>query len=208
MSDLKDNLRLICHPEARSPLGQGILSGPFFLIPLHVLNSDFLRGVAGVRIGKPSYARLTQSSISILKTVPESDCAICVINERTDYELRLANNVQVGDVLDVHILKPYDIEGVCYELTKSVVRDIVIAGCHTYQSSCGTSYSICDVLTVLLTDPMPKGSSGAAICLAGSDLIVGFVHGNAAENHGGAICLNPQPIIASLNMVSPSDLQR
>jgi hypothetical protein len=78
------------------------------------------------------------------------------------------------------------------------IREIVTIDRYEYRSASGAIVSTRNISAIFLDKKMSLGTSGAPVCHSDSGKIVGFIHGNAAENDSFAICLDPKPLWASL----------
>lgn len=200
LTDLASALRVIFRLGARLPLGQAVFSRDRLIAPLHVIDERFLARAGKLQVRRWGTAEMTGDLLSVLATVPAADAAICAVQGDTgvNHPLAFAPVVHRGDRVDVHFLEASGGGSIRSNILSSLVRDLVVVDHYMYSSAAGSCIILREVGALFLAHCLPRGMSGAVTCLAGTEQIVGFVHGNAAENDGAAICLDPRPLIASL----------
>jgi hypothetical protein len=150
------------------------------------------RIVALYRVGRE---KAVLAKLKLLQSFPSADAASFSVDSdlTADGSLTFAEQADEGDDLIIQWLALRR-GAVCVQSTDCKIRETVKIGRYEYRSASGAIVSVRDISAFFLDKQMPLGSSGAPIYHAGSDKILGFVHGNAAENDSFAICLDSKPI--------------
>jgi hypothetical protein len=188
-------LRLICDTDSPAILGQGIIWNASLLAPLHVLDESTCAGEQSVALYQVGCEKPALTKLKLIQYFPSADAAAFSV----DSDLTAAGSVTFaeekaeGNEWFVQWLT-FRRGAVCVESMHGKIREIVKIDRYEYRSASGAIVSVRDISAIFLDKQMPLGSSGAPVYHAGSGKILGFVHGNAAENDSFAICLDPKPI--------------
>jgi hypothetical protein len=194
-------LRLVCHSSSPAALGQAIVWNNSLLVPLHVLDKSSHAERGSVVLYRPDNQRAAVTKLSLIESFPSSDAAI--FSADCDFaaggSVIFTARIDEGDDLIVQWLTLRR-GAVCVQSIRGNIREIVKIDGYEYRSASGSIISVRDISAIFLDKKMPLGSSGAPIYHLNSGKILGFVHGNAAENDSLGISLDPTPIWASRNV--------
>jgi hypothetical protein len=188
-------LRLICDTDFAAALGQGIVWNSSLLAPLHVLDESLCAGGRIVALYRVGCEKAALANLKLIQTFPSADAATFSL----DCGLTVDSSVTFGEKKagDSNLIVQwlaFRRGGVYVQSIGCKIREIAKIGSYDYRSASGTIISVHNISAIFLDKQMPLGSSGAPVYHAGSGKILGFVHGNAAENDSFAICLDPIPI--------------
>jgi hypothetical protein len=195
MSSIIRNLRAIVDAETHVLLGQALLTHGRLIAPLHVLDPALVAGGRALALGRVDRAPAARPTLALLSQQPAADAAIWSVDDERESgrPLTFASHVGRGAAVAIHCLTPRQRMVIGYVVIAASIRDMVLVDRYAYRTASGNMIQLAQVGVLFLDRSMAPGASGAPICLAGSTRIVGFVHGNAEANAGGAVALDPRP---------------
>ena len=193
-----DILRLISDPDSPAALGQGIIWNASLLAPLHVLVESTCAGEQSVALYQVGCEKAELTKLKLIQSFPSADAATFSVDSdiTADGPVTFAEEKAEGDELVVQWLT-FRRGAVCVQSIDCKMREIVKINRYEYRSASGTIISVRNISAIFLDKQMPLGSSGAPVYHSRSGRILGFVHGNAAENDSFGISLDPKPIWVS-----------
>ena len=165
------------------------------MAPLHVLDEAICAGERIVALYRAGCEKTALAKLKLIESFRSADAATFSVDcdLTADGSASFAEEKAEGDDLIVQWLALRR-GAVCVQSTDCKIREIVKIGRYDYRSASGAILSVRNISAIFLDKQMPLGSSGAPVYRAESGKILGFVHGNAAENDSFAICLDPKPI--------------
>ena len=190
-------LRLICDSDFPCGLGQGIVWNASLLVPLHVLDESKCGREQSVTLYRAGCQKSALAKLKLIRSFPSADAATFSVDcdLTADGSMSFADQIYEGDDLMIQWLT-FLRGAVCVQTIHGKVREIVIIDRYEYRSASGALVSTLNVSAIFLDKQMPLGTSGAPVYHSDSGKIIGFVHGNAAENDSFAICLDSRPLWA------------
>jgi hypothetical protein len=193
-----NRLRLICGSDFPLLLGQGMVWKESLLAPLHVLDESMCAGELSVALRQVGNEKAESAKLKLIECFPSADAAAFSVDSNLTAEgsVTFAEEKAEGDEWFVQWLTLRR-GAVCVQSIHGKIREIVKIDRYEYRSASGTIIGVRNISAIFLDKKMPLGSSGAPIYHLNSGKILGFVHGNAAENDSLGISLDPKPIWAS-----------
>ena len=164
-------------------LSQGIVCNASLLAPLHVLDESKCVGEQVVALYQAAGRKAASTQLKLIQAFPSADAATFSV----DCDLTAGGSVtfaeQAGEGGRL-IVQWLTIERgtVGVQSIYSKIREIVRIDRYEYRSASGAIVSACNISAIFLDKKMPLGTSGVPVCHSDSGKIVGFVHGDAAQN--------------------------
>lgn len=179
-------------------LGQAVELGPLLLVPLHVVDRSSLEQAClsderGACEAIHTDRVIEEASWDVLGIVGPRTASSCT-------SARFASVCGEGVAVDVRAVDPSRPGTVSSRNT--TVRESVHVVHYEYTTASGTTCVLSDIRVLFLGIRFEPGWSGAPVCLPGTGVILGFVHGNAEANGGLGVCLQPDRDSAVLQHVA------